>query len=309
MVGLLPEDTELLGGLELGGVPIATVLTPRTGCRRCSCASRPRSTAPASWPRAPDVAGRRVTLVEDVITTGGAVRDATRALREAGAIVTRSSLRDRPQPGGSEPPGRRRPRGAPGADQGAARRRHRCRAAADVRGRGVRRGRCRRRPGRAVRWCRHHSKTIGTTENARITKMALSMFSPSARERLAEEVAQQGDAPAPTARRRRRSRGRTCGGASAVDPGDDGDVGAHERHEAADHQRLAAVLVEERRGLVEVLPLQDAAVALVERWPDRAADLVAEDVAAEGGRRRAPPARSARSVTWPPGTRRSGRWR
>ena len=35
----------------------------------------------------PDVAGRRVTLIEDVITTGGAVRDATRALREAGAIV------------------------------------------------------------------------------------------------------------------------------------------------------------------------------------------------------------------------------
>ena len=31
--------------------------------------------------------GRRITLIEDVITTGGAVRDATRALREAGAIV------------------------------------------------------------------------------------------------------------------------------------------------------------------------------------------------------------------------------
>jgi orotate phosphoribosyltransferase len=28
-----------------------------------------------------------VTLVEDVITTGGAVRDATRALRDAGAVV------------------------------------------------------------------------------------------------------------------------------------------------------------------------------------------------------------------------------
>ena len=35
----------------------------------------------------PDVAGRRITLVEDVITTGGAVRDATNALREAGAVV------------------------------------------------------------------------------------------------------------------------------------------------------------------------------------------------------------------------------
>ena len=35
----------------------------------------------------PDVAGRRVTIIEDVITTGGAVRDATSALRELGAIV------------------------------------------------------------------------------------------------------------------------------------------------------------------------------------------------------------------------------
>ncbi|MGZ6854827.1 MAG: phosphoribosyltransferase family protein, partial [Mycobacteriaceae bacterium] len=34
-----------------------------------------------------DVAGRRITIVEDIITTGGAVRDATRALREAGATV------------------------------------------------------------------------------------------------------------------------------------------------------------------------------------------------------------------------------
>jgi orotate phosphoribosyltransferase len=33
------------------------------------------------------VAGRRVTLIEDVLTTGGAARDATRALRDAGAIV------------------------------------------------------------------------------------------------------------------------------------------------------------------------------------------------------------------------------
>ena len=87
MVDLVPEGTELLGGLELGGVPIATVLSAAPGCRRCSCASRPRSTAPASSPRARTSAGRRVTLVEDVITTGGAVRDATRALREAGAVV------------------------------------------------------------------------------------------------------------------------------------------------------------------------------------------------------------------------------
>ena len=45
-------------------------------------------TEPAQPPRTlGDVDGRRVTLVEDVITTGGAVRDATRALRERGAVV------------------------------------------------------------------------------------------------------------------------------------------------------------------------------------------------------------------------------
>src|SRR3954465_12012203 len=31
MLELVPEVTELLGGLELGGVPIATVLSARTG--------------------------------------------------------------------------------------------------------------------------------------------------------------------------------------------------------------------------------------------------------------------------------------
>ena len=35
----------------------------------------------------PEVSGRRVVLVEDVITTGGAVRDAVRALRDAGGVV------------------------------------------------------------------------------------------------------------------------------------------------------------------------------------------------------------------------------
>ena len=36
----------------------------------------------------PDAAGRHVLLVEDVITTGGAVRNAASALRELGATVT-----------------------------------------------------------------------------------------------------------------------------------------------------------------------------------------------------------------------------
>lgn len=87
MVDLLPEDTELLGGLELGGVPIATMVSSLTGRPALFVRKKAKEYGTCKLAEGPDVAGRRVTLVEDVITTGGAVRDATRALREAGAVV------------------------------------------------------------------------------------------------------------------------------------------------------------------------------------------------------------------------------
>ena len=84
---LVPDGTELLGGLELGGVPIATVLSARTGLPALFLRKVAKEYGTCKLAEGPDVSGRRVTLVEDVITTGGAVRDATRALRDAGAVV------------------------------------------------------------------------------------------------------------------------------------------------------------------------------------------------------------------------------
>ena len=87
MVGLLPEGTELLGGLELGGIPIATMVSARTGLPALFVRKEPKQYGTAKLAEGPDVAGRQVTIIEDVITTGGAVRDATDALRALGAIV------------------------------------------------------------------------------------------------------------------------------------------------------------------------------------------------------------------------------
>jgi orotate phosphoribosyltransferase len=87
MTGLVPQGTELLGGLELGGIPIATMLSARTGLPALFVRKKAKEYGTCKLAEGPDVAGRRVTLVEDVITTGGAVRDATRALRDAGATV------------------------------------------------------------------------------------------------------------------------------------------------------------------------------------------------------------------------------
>ena len=87
MLPLVPDDTELLGGLELGGVPLATVLSARTGLPALFVRKQAKTYGTCKLAEGPDVAGRRVTLVEDVVTTGGAVRDATLALRDAGAVV------------------------------------------------------------------------------------------------------------------------------------------------------------------------------------------------------------------------------
>ncbi|WP_154793472.1 orotate phosphoribosyltransferase [Occultella kanbiaonis] len=88
MVDLLPEGTELLGGLELGGVPIATMVSAKTGLPALFVRKEAKEYGTCKLAEGPDVAGRRVTLIEDVLTTGGAVRAATTALRERGAVVT-----------------------------------------------------------------------------------------------------------------------------------------------------------------------------------------------------------------------------
>jgi orotate phosphoribosyltransferase len=87
MVGLVPDGTELLGGLEMGGIPIVTVLSSITGLPALFVRKKAKEYGTCKLAEGPDVDGRRITLVEDVITTGGAVRDATNALRERGAVV------------------------------------------------------------------------------------------------------------------------------------------------------------------------------------------------------------------------------
>ncbi|MEP7113237.1 MAG: phosphoribosyltransferase family protein, partial [Ilumatobacteraceae bacterium] len=87
MVPLLPPDTEVLAGLELGGVPIATALSLRTGIPAAFVRKEAKSYGTAQLAEGADVAGRRVTVIEDVITTGGQVVISTGQLRDLGAIV------------------------------------------------------------------------------------------------------------------------------------------------------------------------------------------------------------------------------
>lgn len=100
IVPLLPTDTEALAGLELGGVPIATMVSSLTGLPALFVRKEPKAYGTKQLVEGGDVRGVRVTLIEDVITTGGAVRNAAMSLRELGAQVhTVVCAIDRAEPG------------------------------------------------------------------------------------------------------------------------------------------------------------------------------------------------------------------
>ena len=84
---LVPAGTEMLAGLELGGVPISTALSLATGLPQVLVRKQAKTYGTAKLAEGPDITGRRLLVVEDVITTGGQVAASTRDLRDRGGAV------------------------------------------------------------------------------------------------------------------------------------------------------------------------------------------------------------------------------
>jgi hypothetical protein len=69
----------MLGGLEPGGVPLATMLSSVTGIPALFVRKDAKTYGTLRLAEGGDPAGRQVLLIEDVITTGGAVLNAAAA--------------------------------------------------------------------------------------------------------------------------------------------------------------------------------------------------------------------------------------
>jgi orotate phosphoribosyltransferase len=83
----IPPGTQVLAGLELGGVPIATALALETGLPVVFVRKVAKPYGTRQLAEGADVAGRSVLVVEDVITSGGQVASSTADLRERGAVI------------------------------------------------------------------------------------------------------------------------------------------------------------------------------------------------------------------------------
>jgi orotate phosphoribosyltransferase len=88
LVPLLPQDTEILGALEMGGIPIATAIALETGHQVVFVRKQPKDYGTCRFAEGPDIKGKKITLIEDVITTGGQIVTSATDLRNDGAIIT-----------------------------------------------------------------------------------------------------------------------------------------------------------------------------------------------------------------------------
>jgi orotate phosphoribosyltransferase len=84
----VPDDVEMLAGLELGGVPIATMLSQITGLPTLFVRKKAKDYGTCKFAEGGDIKGKKLLIVEDVVTSGGQILESCKALRNEGAIIS-----------------------------------------------------------------------------------------------------------------------------------------------------------------------------------------------------------------------------
>jgi orotate phosphoribosyltransferase len=80
MVRLIPDKIDTLAGLEMGGIPIVTMLSQLTGLPSLFVRKKAKQYGTCKLAEGGDVEGR-VAIIEDVVTSGGQIIESTNQLR------------------------------------------------------------------------------------------------------------------------------------------------------------------------------------------------------------------------------------
>jgi orotate phosphoribosyltransferase len=89
MAPMVPLGIDAVAGLELGGVPLATMLSQVTGVPARFVRKEAKTYGTCQLAEGGALDGLKLLIVEDVVTSGGAVLDAVAALRDRGAVADR----------------------------------------------------------------------------------------------------------------------------------------------------------------------------------------------------------------------------
>jgi len=88
LLPLIPPGTEVLAGLEMGGIPIATALSLASGIPAAFVRKKAKDYGTCLFAEGTPVTDKKVCVIEDVVTTGGQVLLSTQDLRSIGAKVS-----------------------------------------------------------------------------------------------------------------------------------------------------------------------------------------------------------------------------
>jgi orotate phosphoribosyltransferase len=90
LVPLIPQDIDALAGLEMGGIPIATAVSLKTGIPLLFVRKQAKAYGTCKLAEGGEVRAKNLLVVEDVVTSGGAIIDAVAQLRDLGATINRA---------------------------------------------------------------------------------------------------------------------------------------------------------------------------------------------------------------------------
>lgn len=86
----IPEGTEVLAGLEVGGIPVATIMSHISKIPVAFIRKTAKEYGTAKLAEGVAIAGKNVLIVEDVVTSGGQVILSTKDLRALGAKISQA---------------------------------------------------------------------------------------------------------------------------------------------------------------------------------------------------------------------------
>ncbi|MCB0270968.1 MAG: orotate phosphoribosyltransferase, partial [Calditrichaeota bacterium] len=73
LLPLIPKDTDLLAGLEMGGIPVVTMLSQLSGIPALFVRKEAKTYGTCKLAEGGDIAGKKLLIVEDVVTSGGQI--------------------------------------------------------------------------------------------------------------------------------------------------------------------------------------------------------------------------------------------
>jgi len=102
LIKILPDDYDILAPLEMGGIPIATAIALKTGKPLCFVRKEAKEYGTCKLAEGVDIQGKKLLIVEDVVTSGGQIIISTKELRQRGALISQAVCVINREAGGPE---------------------------------------------------------------------------------------------------------------------------------------------------------------------------------------------------------------